>query len=424
MFIELVASYVLSSELLTCVFVAHLSLLIVLAKDLTTVFKLLLAFTSFNQIIVINGRNLNIFYVVQFVFVLKTLYLGKIDFKAIVGIIGFSILYILGMVLSDGISVSYLLTLLSIITMLIAISQIKLIDVIEVYNCYIAMFCLSLVLGFFVKYIPDLDVLIRKATTDGVNRYTGIAWDTNFLALQCVCNIGVLLTLIEQRQKHKILYIATLAFVLICGVLTVSKMFILVLCVVYVLWLLTSKTKIIYKLFTVCGLFLIVVFAYVILPKDHSIHVIIDRVLSIFKSGGGLNSFTTGRWNIWMAYLNDWISSIKKFFIGAGVYYQSVYNGYSAHGFYVEILYQFGIIGAILLASVFGYCILSGRSIEYKDIKNKKRKIKADKINYIGIIAFLISIAALSIFTENTTIMLAVACCLVLDVKKEKRDEI
>lgn len=424
MFIELVASYVLSSELLTCVFVAHLSLLIVLAKDLTTVFKLLLAFTSFNQIIVINGRNLNIFYVVQFVFVLKTLYLGKIDFKAIVGIIGFSILYILGMVLSDGISVSYLLTLLSIITMLIAISQIKLIDAIEVYNCYIAMFCLSLVLGFFVKYIPDLDVLIRKATTDGVNRYTGIAWDTNFLALQCVCNIGVLLTLIEQRQKHKILYIATLAFVLICGVLTVSKMFILVLCVVYVLWLLTSKTKIIYKLFTVCGLFLIVVFAYVILPKDHSIHVIIDRVLSIFKSGGGLNSFTTGRWNIWMAYLKDWISSIKKFFIGAGVYYQSVYNGYSAHGFYVEILYQFGIIGAILLASLFGYCVLAGRNTEYELNKNKKRKIKADKINYIGIIAFLISIAALSIFTENTTIMLAVACCLVLDVKKEKRDEI
>lgn len=424
MFIELVASYVLSSELLTCVFVAHLSLLIVLAKDLTTVFKLLLAFTSFNQIIVINGRNLNIFYVVQFVFVLKTLYLGKIDFKAIVGIIGFSILYLLGMVLSDGIRASYLLTLLSIITMLIALSQIKSIDAIEVYNCYIAMFCLSLVLGFFVKYIPDLDVLIRKATTDGVNRYTGIAWDTNFLALQCVCNIGVLLTLIEQRQRHKILYIATLAFVLICGVLTVSKMFILVLCVVYVLWLLTSKTKIIYKLFTVCGLFLIVVFAYVILPKDHSIHVIIDRVLSVFKSGGNLNSFTTGRWNIWKAYLEDWISSLKKFFIGAGVYYESVYNGYSAHGFYVELLYQFGIIGAILLASVFGYCILSGRSIEYKDIKNKKIKVKADKLNYLGIIAFLVSIAALSIFTENTTIMLAVVCCLVFDVKKEKKNEI
>lgn len=424
MFIELVASYVLGSEILTCVFVAHLSLLIVLAKDLTTVFELLLAFISFNQIIVINGRTLNIFYIAQFIFVLKTLYLAKIDFKVIVGIIGFSILYLLGMVLSDGIRASYLLTLLSIITMLIALSQIKSIDAIEVYNCYVAMFCLSLVLGFFVKYIPDLDGLIRKATTDGVNRYTGLAWDTNFLALQCLCNIGVLLTLIEQKQKYKLMYIVTLVFILLCGILTVSKMFILVLCGIYVLWLLTSRTKNIYKLLTVGGLVLAVVFAYVFLPNEHSIHVIIDRVLSIFKSGGNLNSFTTGRWNIWMAYLTDWIGSIKKFFIGAGVYYESVYNGYSAHGFYVELLYQFGIIGAILLASVFGNCILSGRIIEYKNIKNRKVKVKADKLNYIGIITFLVSIAALSILTENTTIMLAVVCCLVLDVKKERKNEI
>ena len=73
LFCELVLSYLISKEILVIFFIFHLSLLMIMEKDMTNVFILLMSFIPFYQIIAMNKGNFKIYVVVLFVFIIKSL---------------------------------------------------------------------------------------------------------------------------------------------------------------------------------------------------------------------------------------------------------------------------------------------------------------------------------------------------------------
>ena len=60
LFCELVLSYLINQEILVIFFICHLSLLMIMEKDMTNVFILLMSFIPFYQIITINKGNFKI----------------------------------------------------------------------------------------------------------------------------------------------------------------------------------------------------------------------------------------------------------------------------------------------------------------------------------------------------------------------------
>ncbi len=421
MLLELVASYIFATEFLMFVFIIHLSLAIIITNDLTNIFNYVLGFLAYSQVVLINGRTFNLYYVVLILFLIKCFFYiwnfrNLYNLSIYLGLMSFTVLYFVGMVLGQGFDDSYILVYMVILAMYIGILLINEINTIEVYNTYLIMFCLSLVIGLFVDYIPDLRSVIRIATVEGVNRYTGLAWDTNFLALQCASNIGVLLFLCEKFPKKKYYYLSALIVVFIFGILTISKMYFLAVGILYVMWLLLSKTSGINKLLTFVLIIAALVFSLIILPTDSAINAMFYRIINNIGNGFDFNKITTGRWNIWMAYLKDWIGSPIKIFFGSGVNYKVIFNGYSAHGFYVETLYQFGLVGTLLAFGMFYSCIQSNKINYFIDSKNRNIKNKNNYLAYLGLIILLICFAALSVLTEITSIMMLLVTSLVFNI--------
>lgn len=424
MLLELVASYIFATEFLMFVFILHLSLAIIITNDLTNIFNYVLGFLAYSQVILINGRTFNLYYVALILFLIKCFFY-ILNFKKLynlsiyLGLMSFTVLYFVGMVLGQGFDDSYILVYMVILAMFIGILLIKDINTVDVYNTYLSMFCLSLAIGLLVDYIPDLRNVIRIATVEGVNRYTGLAWDTNFLALQCASNIGVLLFLCEKFPKKKYYYLSALIVVFFFGILTISKMYFLAVGILYVMWLLLSKTSAINKLLTFVLIIAALVFSLILLPTDSAINAMFYRIVNNIGNGFDFNKITTGRWNIWMAYLKDWSGSPTKIFFGSGVNYKVIFNGYSAHGFYVETLYQFGLVGTLLAFGMFYSCIQSIKMNYFIDSTNRYRKNKKNYLAYLGLVILLVCFAALSVLTEITSIMMLLVTSLVFNIGED-----
>ena len=72
--------------------------------------------------------------------------------------------------------------------------------------------------------------------------------------------------------------------------------------------------------------------------------VILERMSSFDMSQGGISSTTTNRSDIWIDFLNRIMSDLKVFLFGAGM--NATLE--SAHNFYIEYWYFFGLLGVIL----------------------------------------------------------------------------
>ncbi len=436
LFCELVLSYLINQEILVIFFICHLSLLMIMEKDMTNVFILLMSFIPFYQIIAINKGNFKIYVVVLFVFLIRSLV--NLIFKSkeknenlkfqqcLCFVLAFMLYYLVSMLLTCGLDLGYLFGFIYIFSMFLGLMQIKQIDSIKVYHYYLFMFFMSALLGSCANFIPALDTILRKATVGGIDRFSGVSWDTNYFALQCCCNVGMLLSLIEQRKTKKIIYICCFLVVLILGITTVSKMYIVGLAVMFVLWLFASKTKIPLKIGAIILLIVGIIIGYYALPETNSIRVLIQRFLNVFTESQGLNQITTGRWNIWSTYMNDWIQSWFTIFFGKGVSYPVLIEGFGCHGFYVETIYQFGLLGSLLFLIAFLFSIFYGKEKvqnkkittpkQYKMVKIERRR---KRINYLALISVLVSYAALSIFNQVDSIFLMIVSCLIFNVDKE-----
>ena len=180
------------------------------------------------------------------------------------------------------------------------------------------------------------------------NRFCGLSSDPNYFSSLVLFSTALQLTcLITTRRSIYMIYAVILSAI---GVLTLSKMFLLLIAMTWCVSIfvimtdksasgkeLSKKSKMLF-LFSV-GL---VMFAVYFVRSGYY-----DVIVSRFGDEG-VSSITTGRSDIWKAYISEISTSLKTMFLGATTNAETV-GSHVTHNTPLQILWKMGILGVIVV---------------------------------------------------------------------------
>lgn len=75
---------------------------------------------------------------------------------------------------------------------------------------------------------------------------------------------------------------------------------------------------------------------------------LIDVILYRFSASRGISGLTTGRTDLWWDYAGELLRSPRLLLVGNG-YTNLKLHGRSSHNTFIQILFQFGVVGGLLL---------------------------------------------------------------------------
>lgn len=184
-----------------------------------------------------------------------------------------------------------------------------------------------------------------------ITRFCGFYGDPNFYTAQITAALGGgFYAILNEKTRHRVTTLGILLFLLLyCGFLSGSKSFVLVTATVIFLWaveLLRMRGKTGRKIL----LILLAVLAAVYIATSALFSGWIKILATRFSFSSSLSSLTTGRTELWMMYIEEILSNGKVFFLGEG-FTNTKLNGHASHNTILQMIYQFGILGAPFLAS-------------------------------------------------------------------------
>ncbi|MBQ7798629.1 MAG: hypothetical protein IJ371_05850 [Clostridia bacterium] len=199
---------------------------------------------------------------------------------------------------------------------------------------------------------------------DITDRFGAFFNNVNTLSVYCTlcASSFVVLLLNNKLQFNKYFYFPIITSAI--GLLTYSKAFILVNLLLYGMWFvlsfIKSNNKKKFILFSI-GLIFVLTLA-IFLAKDY-VKTIIARFIDTDHSTI-INNFTTGRADIWEAYLKRWLKSPLTFLFGNGYTASKIATNQYEHSIYIAFLYQFGIVGSIIIIGTLVWTIRKNAKLQ------------------------------------------------------------
>lgn len=233
------------------------------------------------------------------------------------------------------------------------------------YVSFIALI-VSVVISFFVGFIPNANQFIEVYYADGGRRFSALFNNPNILSQYCVFLTTLFMCYLTYAQKK---YLPALCLVIITfiGLYTRSKSFYLltslnivvvgVLIYRYLVDLKTSKGKLaLYVIGCIAALALCVA---------------LFSTRIDFSQLFDLSALTTGRTEIWINALKEVVSTPLSLLFGLGLATRVEWSEglYAAHSSFIEIIYKLGIVGGLLILAILVIAVV------YM-LKTKKRKLK------------------------------------------------
>ena len=176
-------------------------------------------------------------------------------------------------------------------------------------------------------------------------RRCGFYGDPNFYTAQVLAALSGALALILQEKKtvNQVFLVILFALLMYCGMLSGSKSFAIVAAILILLWIVA-----IFKMKGRAGLkFVLIVFLIigaVFFATSVVFSGLIQVIVTRFSATKDLNSFTTGRVDLWLSYFRELFGEIKVFFLGKGLTNIKV-NGRGSHNSIIQMVYQVGMLG-------------------------------------------------------------------------------
>lgn len=220
---------------------------------------------------------------------------------------------------------------------------------------------------------PNIAKYIRVDSYLTITRRSGFYGDANFYTAQITAALGgSLMLILKQRKRGQTVFLGIVTFLLIyCGFLSASKSFVIVSVCMIALWIvaiLRMQGRTSLKIALLVGVLLLVAIIATSAVFSDLIQVMVTR----FSYSTDLDSFTTGRTELWVSYVREIMGDAKIFFLGKG-YTNIKVNDRASHNTILQTIYQFGFIGAPFL---FYWIISFFRGGSYKG--KKRRKITID----------------------------------------------
>lgn len=237
--------------------------------------------------------------------------------------------------------------------------------------CFALGVCIAAITAQFMTVFPTIS---RYITVDvnsllGYSRLSGYMGDPNFYSCHITVALsGMLVLLLNNDNRKKLFVLVPLVCALLyCGLLSVSKSFLLISACLLLLWVLEvlfRKGKASIKVTLIFTL----VIGGVFLLSSTIFTDLLGTMFSRFGQDSNLSDFTTGRTDVWNNYITAIFSDARLLFFGQG--YTSAFIGDKAtHNTLLQSLFQFGVIGlALVLAWIvfFVQSLLDGAKAHWR----------------------------------------------------------
>lgn len=180
-------------------------------------------------------------------------------------------------------------------------------------------------------------------------RRSGFYGDPNFYVAQILAALGGTLSLtLKDVKKKQILFLGIMAmFLFYCGMLSGSKSFVLVAAAILLIWMiaiLSMRKRTGLKIVLLSFLIGVTVFVTTSVIFSGLIEVVTTR----FSFSKDIDSFTTGRTELWRSYFEVLLEDPKTFLLGKGITNIKV-NAKASHSTIIQIFYQLGLLGSPVL---------------------------------------------------------------------------
>lgn len=200
-------------------------------------------------------------------------------------------------------------------------------------------------------------------------RYSGFYGDPNYYSAHiCAALSGVILMIFKNKdEKQRLKLIIIMMLLMYCGLLSGSKsFFIIAMCVIIIglFKIRITREKILLEKTTLIWIGIILFAILAVGMSDRMWGFILER----FKKVDSIASLTTGRLQIWAAYMDEFINNGLIVLIGKGCT-KNLVIGRASHNTVIQIIYQLGIAGMALYAAWAYYFvsdITGGRKIKMK----------------------------------------------------------
>ena len=251
------------------------------------------------------------------------------------------------------------------------------------FNLNVMAIGLIISAAFYLTYFisPHMHDKPISVTEDFI-RFAALLMNPNALAMICEICLSLLTIFIVQDKFEWNDIIAYIIFAVL-GLSTFSKTFLIlfgILAVILFVYLISKyKWKVAWLVCVVCGLIMFAVvikgdFLFTYLHRFVHIN-IYDNYDTRFEKF--INVLTTGRYKLWLSFLDYMLMNPLIIFFGRGLGAPLVAS-LSAHNFYISLIYELGIVGTILFVLMFVALIL--------DYKKRNPDYKFQKAQFIPIV--------------------------------------
>lgn len=197
---------------------------------------------------------------------------------------------------------------------------------------------------------PQIARYIDVYSWNVVTRLSGYYGDANFYSAHISAALsGVLLIFLQEEKDSRKNWMLVLGMLLLyCGFLSASKTFFVVIACVLFFWFLKflfMRGEVTKKLWILAGIALCVCIITVSGVFAEQWKAIVFR----FQQSTTLSGLTTGRTDLWLEYLRA-LWGDMKLLVGCG-FTNVLINGNASHNTIIQIVFQFGIPGGLVLAA-------------------------------------------------------------------------
>ena len=213
------------------------------------------------------------------------------------------------------------------------------------------------------NYVEAEELLIEY---EQFYRFTGLYSDPNYYSINVIIALCLIVVLNHNKALKNIWAIALSVVMVLFVSMTLSKSAFAMLVLPLILLFYSKIKKKKYFVF-ISLVTLSVVLMQEIFFKDGGIF---DLTLRRFDSATDLTTLTTGRYKLWVTYVEFLCSDFKMMLFGGG-FGAELIEKRASHNTYIDLIYYLGIIGTVILLSVFGVLL-----------NLKKNTKKANLLNY------------------------------------------
>ena len=211
--------------------------------------------------------------------------------------------------------------------------------------------CLAAITAQYLTVFPFIARYIDVNTNLGFARRSGYMGDPNFYSGHITAALSAILVLILNNDKRKKMFvlIPLACLLLYCGLMSVSKSFLLIAASLLLLWMVDlwfQKGKMSVKVTLIITLVIVGGF----LLSSTVFTDMLDVVLSRFGQDNNLSDFTTGRTDVWSTYVTAMFEDPLLLLFGRGCT-DVIIGEKPTHNTILEIMFQLGLIGFLFMAA-------------------------------------------------------------------------